>query len=336
MLAAVLARDTARRAVELVDQSVRSAEERFKQGDLSRLDVNLQRVTLLDTNLDLLAAERNLRVAELELARVLGLSRSDAPLHVTGNLPGKMELPDDQTLLTWAMQQRLDAQLTAYQVREAEKQLKLEILKVLPSLALGFDVERSESRGLPGRKVAADTLRSSIAGGGLTAPSIQSRGERSLEKRQIIDAILGPTITVTLPVFDQNQAQIARARFRIEQRRQEFENLLDQVALDVQRSAAQARAALGLWRYYENEALPAAVETVDGARTMFQQGEQSILALIEAQRSLVNRRAGLVDVQRAYAVALVELEAALGGRMPAPATQPETAPRSAAGSRPAG
>ena len=88
----------------------------------------------------------------------------------------------------------------------------------------------------------------------------------------------------------------------------------------MQRAAAQARNAIELWNYYEREALPVADETVQGARLVYQQGEQSILALIEAQRSFVSQRAAFVDVQRSYAVALSALEAAVGGRLPASVT----------------
>ena len=141
------------------------------------------------------------------------------------------------------------------------------------------------SRSLPAGR------RDSIAGGGLTAPTIQSRAQRQLERRQIIDAILGPSVQITLPIWDQNQAQIAKARYKVSQRRKDYEDLLDTVALDVQNASAQLRSAETVSHYYEREALPRANENMEGARKVFQEGDQGIVVLIEAERSLVTRRA---------------------------------------------
>src|SRR5207237_5254301 len=108
---------------------------------------------------------------------------------------------------------RLAGQLASARIRAAEGQNLREYARVFPTISLGAELERLETRGVPGRKILADTARESVAAGKLTAPSIQSRAQRRHERSQIIDSIFGPSLTLTLPVWDQNQAQVAKARY---------------------------------------------------------------------------------------------------------------------------
>jgi outer membrane protein TolC len=214
-------------------------------------------------------------------------------------------------------------------VQRAEAALRLECRRFLPDVQLGFAFERPEQRALPGRNILADTARASIAAGQLTAPIIQSRGERNIEKSQIIDAKLGPTLALTLPIFDQNQAQVAKARVRVLQARKDYETRVESVAADIQRAAAGARAASEMLSFQQSQALTQARATVDGAERRYQSGEEGVLVLIEAQDALVKRRRAYMNTLRDYAVSLAQLEGAVGGRAllarvpsSSPATQP--------------
>ena len=53
--------------------------------------------------------------------------------------------------------------------------------------------------------------------------------------------------------------------------------------------------------------------TVEGAKRRYEAGEESVLVLIEAQDALVKRRGSYVNALRGYAVAVAELEGAIGG-----------------------
>jgi outer membrane protein TolC len=223
--------------------------------------------------------------------------------------------------------QRLDARAAEYQVKAAEAQIRQEWLKIFPSFTAGYDLERLEGRALPGRKVLADTARESVAAGSLTAPTIQSRGERARDKRQEIDVMQGPEFSATLPLWDQNQAQIAKARYQAEQRYKEYEGLLDEIASQVSQAGISLGSAHEIVRFYRAEALPQATQNLDSARRLYQAGEQGIIVVIEAQESLVTRRRAYVRALGDYAGALTELERAIGGRLPAgaivaPASRP--------------
>ena len=325
LLALEQAERIARENLELLQRSVKLAQDRFDAGEVGQLDVNLTRSNLLDVKLKLISLRRQRRIAGLALARVLGLARWDQPWTLQGSMPRQpLHVADTSALVIFAMRQRLDAQAAAMQTRAAEAEVRRQYIRIVPSVTAGVEEERPERRGLPGRKILADTGRASVANGRLTAPEIQSRGQRNIERSQIIDSLLGPTISLTLPIWHQNQAKIARARFKAIQARKNYEVLLDSVAQGVAQATASARTASELVTFYEKQSLPLARNTVEAARRAYQAGEQNIVALIDAQRTLVTQQRQYVDTQRDYAIAQAELERSLGGHMPppAPATQP--------------
>ena len=315
--------------VKLVEETVDLVKRRFEGGEASFFDVNLARENVVDARLELVGLEQQRRVAEAGLLHMLGLSRQLQQCVYADALPGLTPLGADYvTLLSLADSQRLDAQIATWKVSAADEEIVREYLRIFPDIALGFEFERVESRGIPGRKILADTARESVAAGTLTAPPIQSRGQRNLERSQIIDTVLGPAITATLPIMDQNQAQIAKARVRALQARKDQNDVLDLIAEQVREAMAIAESSAKLVRMYEAEGLPQARENVEGSRSVFQAGEQSVLILIEAQEVLIRRQLAYVNARRDLASALAQLESAIGGRLPSPvsaeATQPST------------
>lgn len=201
-------------------------------------------------------------------------------------------------------------------VQAAEDEIKHQYLNIFPNVTLGVEWERPERQSAPGRKVLADTVRASVANGRLTAPSIQPRSERKRDRRQIIDSLLGPTLDITLPIWDQNQAQIARAQFLSVKARLAYEAILDEVAADIQQAQTVARTASQLVVFFEREALPHARQSVDAAQRAYRAGQVDILALLDAQETLVAQQEAYIGARRDFAVAESELRRATGGRLP--------------------
>jgi cobalt-zinc-cadmium efflux system outer membrane protein len=298
-----------REDVELARRSVELARERFDAGEAGKLDVNLAQAALFETEQRLITLRRELQGARADLARVLGVVRSDRSWELSDNLPAAAEEElDEDALLEGALTHRLDAQAAIMQVHAAEAEVRRQVLDLFPNVTIGTEWERTESRALPGRKILADSARASVRSGQLTVPDIQTRGERRFEHSQIIDSLLGPTLEVTLPLWHQNQPQIARARYQAAQRRRELEDLLDQIAQDVHTAVATARGAAEAVGFVRDQALPLAQENVEAARRAYRAGEESIVTLMEAQRGLVAQRREYVNARRDWAIALAELQ----------------------------
>ncbi|MBK8267274.1 MAG: TolC family protein [Planctomycetes bacterium] len=319
-----------REHLKLVEQSLGISQKRFDGGETSKLDVNLVRANMLQVQIDLISIQRDRRVAEAGLARVLGLSRRGDAWGLADELPKSAPpIGDESGILILGTQQRIDSRVAMAEIGQAEGELRRQYLNIVPSVSAGVEFERPERRALPGRKILNDTARASVANGQLTAPDIQTKGERNLDRRQIIDSLLGPTVAITLPIWDQNQAQIAKAQYRVIELRTKFEGLLDQIAQEIDQAVTAYRAGLELVSFYGSEGLPQVEENVQSARSAYEAGEQSVLALIEAQENLLLQRRAYVAARKDLAVAAAELARAVGGRLSEPATsQPIANPES--------
>ena len=127
------------------------------------------------------------------------------------------------------------------------------------------------------------------------ADRLGEKQARDLEKSQSVDLLLGPSVQVTLPVWDRNQAQIAKARFRMLQKEKECEEMLQTVITEVVQAAAAARTSDEIVRFYATEALALAGHNVETATRTYEAGEEDILALLDAQKSLIRQREAYVD-----------------------------------------
>jgi outer membrane protein, heavy metal efflux system len=303
--------------LELAEKSLKLANDRFEAGEAGKVDVNLARANVLNTRIRLMGVRREVEISRTTLAHTLGLARWREPWTLDDSLPQDVvDFDDDESLLIFAMRERLDAQAAAMKVQAAENEVERQYLSVFPNVTLGVEWERTERRSAPGRDILADTARTSIANGRLTAPGIQSRGQRKLERRQIIDSLLGPTLSITLPIWDQNQAQIARAQFLAVTARKAYAAILDDVARDIQQARAIAENASQLVTFFEDEALPHARRSVEAAQHGYRAGRLDILALLDLQKTLVAQKEAYIGAKRDLAIAVAELRRATGGRLP--------------------
>lgn len=312
----IRAEELANENLALVQKVVDLANARFQSGEVGQADVNISRGDLLTAQIDLMTIARDRKLSQIALARDLGLSQQDVEISLVEDalIPPAMEFPSGP-LIELAMTRRVDIQAAAATIRGAEEEIVRQHRSVFPSVSVGVEAERPARRALPGRNVLADTARSSVAAGKLTAPSIQSRAERNQERSQIIDLLLGPTLDVTLPVFDQNQAQIAKAKFIAHQRRNEFKDMLDTVAREVNDAIVKRDAAAKLVEFYQSQSVPHARLTVESARAAYSAGEETVLVLLQTQQSLNSQQRAQITATRDLAQATVELEHVIGGRV---------------------
>lgn len=316
------AANLARENLELAEHTLQLTEQRRSTGEVGQLDVNLARAGVIEARVEVAAAERDASIAHASLAETLGLARHAEGWQLNGALSTEPSSPGDAiALLEFALSRRLDLRALEFQVDAAEQEVQRQIVRAFPDVAVGFELERPDRRALPGRHVLADTARASVRNGQLTAPDIETRGQRQLAKSQIIDAVLGPSITLTLPIWDQNQAQVAKARSVYEKRRKEYAAQLDVVASQVLASFAAVEGTEEILRTYRDELLPQARSNIDIARQAYSAGEQSIIVLIDAQKELNRVRAAYLGLLRDRAIALAELERGVGHTLPLPAVK---------------
>jgi cobalt-zinc-cadmium efflux system outer membrane protein len=135
---------------------------------------------------------------------------------------------------------------------------------------------------------------------------VEVGGSRDAEDRT------GPTLGVELPLFDQNQAQIAKAAALARQASKQLEALLQDLTQDAHVTYARARTAWENTRFYQRQLLPLREGSLELSREAYRYGRASFLQVLEAERRLLEARAGYLEALQNSATVLVELERVTG------------------------
>ncbi|MGE0682507.1 MAG: TolC family protein [Candidatus Binatia bacterium] len=122
----------------------------------------------------------------------------------------------------------------------------------------------------------------------------------------------GPILSVELPLFDQNQAQIAKAVYLSQQANKQLEALIQELSQDTRVTYARARNAWETTRFYQQHLLPLREGSLELSHEAYRYGRASFLQVLEAEQKLLEARAGYLEALQNSSTALVELERVIG------------------------
>jgi len=308
--------DVAEKNRELVSRSHAAVQSQREAGLANLLDENLAHGQVLTAELGVRQARLEAANAKRELARRLSLSRDVEAVRLVDALADSDEpAPTAEEAIEIARTHRLDVQAIEQATESLLAGIALEKRRILPDVSIGPFLERPDRRATPGRDVAADFVRSSLTSGALTVPGIQSRSERQRQRSREIDFLMGPALTLTLPIFDQNQAQIARARYEYLREFREYEALLIDIAQNVRLAVDAAITAQSTAAYYRDQLVPQALQSLEFAMASYAAGQTNLLTLLEAQRSALEAQRGRTKTLLEANVARSRLELELGTRL---------------------
>ncbi len=312
-----------RENMEVVNQSTRIIQAGLAAGKASQVEVNLSRIRQLGLRSELMAMEAEHRAAQRELLALMGFAAASdgwqvEPIHETRtpiDSPGS-----EEELVKLAAVQRLDLQAAQWQVQAAEHEIGLMKREAWPELALGLGFERmpaprSSNQQLIGRfgnKLAQSTV-DRLWGMPVEpeAPMVEPFGPKMREVKYTI----GPMIDMEIPIFDQNQARIARAFYMHRQRLAEYEARLQEVTRMVRESLVMRRQAGEQVEFYRREMLPEVERNVDLARQSYIAGQVDLTRYLQSQEELLMTRLKALQFLRDCRVREAELEWAAGGRL---------------------
>ncbi len=123
---------------------------------------------------------------------------------------------------------------------------------------------------------------------------------------------VGPAVRLELPVFDQNQAQIAKAADSFARQQQVLETFRLDARRDVGVARARTEASRDTVRIYAEQILVRSQETLNLARESYRVGKSTILPVLESQRNLLAARRDHLQRLQQAATALSDLELATG------------------------
>ncbi|MDX2199477.1 MAG: TolC family protein [Phycisphaerae bacterium] len=303
--------------LEVLGQAIDFAQARLRTGSTTQLDVNLLEARRLQAELELLQLRNDRRTTQLDILRLIGTPQSSVDWRPTPfpHEP-RNESVNEDALIDWGLRRRLDIQAAGWEVDAALADFQQQRRRLIQSFGIGISGERFERRAIPDRNVAADAARASIENGRLTAPEIEPSSARRAERSQEIDLILGPVVQVPLPIFDQNQAQIAKAQYRARELGERYSDLEQRTVQQIRTAIVTLRTAVKRREIYQQSLLPVQESNLRVAETAYQSAQESILTVLLAQQELVQVRLGLAAAIRDELTARASLARELGGRMP--------------------
>lgn len=258
----------------LAAQSREAVQNLHRAGAADALEENLAHGPLLAAQLLLHTTRIEAAEARRDLARKLSIGRSVQDWQLTDPLPSPpREELDPEALVEQALVSRLDLRAMRVAIDAVAARLGEEQRRAFGDLAAGPTAERSAEKG---------------------------------------DDLVGGALQLTLPLFDQNQAQVARAGFQLEQLVKLYDSARVAVAQDVRSAVDRRNTALRSLALYRDELLPQAERSLALARVSYASGRTSLLALVEVQRQLLDARRGHVTLLREAALSEAELESVVG------------------------
>lgn len=270
-------RDEVKKLREQAEELKDHLHYRREFGLANDLDVYLADAEVLDVSVELARIEEKLQVARIRLNRVLGLTMEQYDYEVTGNLSGEFrQLPGAETLMAFAFSQRPDIQAAKLKIEESRRILALERKSIFRDLAIGAAYAR-ESDGTD---------------------------------------FLGPGLAVRIPLFDQNQARIARAEFRMRQAEKEMEAKTGRVREEISAVLESIVLAREQSTMIRDQLLPVRRRAVAYAEEYFNAMQLNMLYLIDARHKLSEAQKRFLEAVRDFIHKEIELEKTLGGMIP--------------------
>ncbi len=310
--------EIARENLSIAEQLVELAGARRDAGSGTEVDVNLVRAEQVALDVTSRTSLVAAVAAKTTLAKILGVTTPPDELLLVDGLPEAINLSfSPERLVEIARANRLDLKAADAVTQAAEARVEYERARVFKNVTLGVGMQRDERRSLGDRNWLSESAFDSLQAGAPTPPSLQPR------EPQTTDYITGPTLSMELPLFDQNQAQIARVEFELQQARYLRDAIDREIVQESWAVHARAKTAFEIVGFMRDELLPLRENGLRLTREAYRVGSTTLLPVLDAQRRLLESRAEYVDVQAAAGIAKIDLERIAGQPFAALSTPPE-------------
>jgi cobalt-zinc-cadmium efflux system outer membrane protein len=286
-----------RQVVSATEAAAELSQRQAQAGNVNRRDQALQQAQYAQAVVELSRAEAQIASDREYLNRLLGLFGDQLAWNLPDRLPDiPTERPSLDGLETAAIEHRLDLAGARADVQTSAYALDLgRQLRWFSILGLGVRVERDPDSG---------------------------------------KWLKGPTVEFTLPIFDQGQARGAT----LEAQRRRSEKALAALAIDARAEvrAAYARliAAQDAAMFYQKSVLPLQQQVVEESQRLANGMLISVFELLRSRQDQINAARDYIGARRDYWIARSDLEKALAGPLPPPATASDQGPTVAAGTSP--
>lgn len=265
--------------VEDLNRRLRDASlERFKSGEVAKLEANLAAVRYSQARKEFLSADRDQRNAVAELERLLGCE-PDGSTELAGDLSMEPVDFEEQRLLDIALGTRPDLR-----AREAE------IARV--------DAEASLTRRLI-----------------FPNPRLRGTYEEDAGEGRTRDQIFGGEISLPLPVFDRKRPELTALSGLRAKAVHERDGARLAVETEVREALRTYRAAREGAELFEAEAVESIRESFGFVETAYRQGKIGLLELVVVANDLVAAELSYIGSLQDFWAARIALERAVGRQL---------------------
>jgi outer membrane protein, heavy metal efflux system len=273
--------------LEVAEAAADVAKRQHVAGNINDLQLLNQQTSYAQVRLDATRAVTQLRADREKLNRLLGVWGKHVAYRIADELPRlpEKELPLDN-LEAIAIRQRLD--LSAARDTTASLESTLRLQKAV--------------RWLPGARIGASA-------------------ERELDHTWLI----GPTLSLEIPIFDQGQPELARMGAEYRRAARNLEALAVNIRSEIREARDALVAARNTAEYHERVLLPQRQRLLRETLLQYNAMQVSTFEVLHAKEREQEEEQAAIEALRDYWIARARLETALGGSVqPAPAAQNET------------
>jgi cobalt-zinc-cadmium efflux system outer membrane protein len=261
------------------EQAADLAQAQQQAGNTTDLESADRQAQFAMAHIYLANAQKEMLATREKLNRLMGLWGSDLDWKAPPILP---EIPDHEVSL-----ENLESRAISQRRDLAAMQREVDAIGLALSL-------KTNTRFVPTTiDIGVDTEKTTDTGQHLT----------------------GPTLDLTLPIFDQGQGDIAKltSQYRMSQRQ------LQSLAIRIRSEVREARESLKMDRdlveYYKRTVVPLNLKIVNDSQLQFNAMQKNTFDLFLSKQRELESEKGYIEAWRDYWIARAELEQAVGGRL---------------------
>ena len=262
--------------VEVNEAATDVAQRQYDAGNITELELHNLQATYAQSRLDFAQAQAQARADRERLNRLLGLWGKQTNWKIADELPPlpEKELPLENVEAI-AVNRRFDLAAARSEVIAVASALRLKTnFRYLPGVALGVNAEHDLDHSW----------------------------------------VVGPTLDLEVPLFDQGQPAIARLAAQYRQASRTFEALAVNIRFEVRETRDALIAARDAAEYYQKVLLPQRQRVLRETLLRYNAMQKSNYDLLAAKEREQVAERGYVEALRDYWIARAELERAVGGR----------------------
>jgi outer membrane protein, heavy metal efflux system len=258
--------------LESYDKQLEVHRERFKVGDIAKVDLNrleLQRLQFLS---DLQSADVNFRTAKIQLLQLLNDTTPVDQFEVSGKFEFSGEYGQLEEYRRMALETRPDLKAAIRSIDRAETDHKLAIANGSTDPTFGFDVGKNPP----------------------------------------IEHYIGFSVSIPLRVFDRNQGEKLKTQIDIDRQQRLADAARAQVFNDVDSAYVTLTSTVGLLTPYKETYLKEAVDVRDTVDFAYRHGGASLLDYLDAQKEYRTTELNYLTLIGSYLMAAGQLNLAVG------------------------